>query len=192
MPLTDAAVRNAKATTRRYGSRTSAACLWKSAPRAGSGGDSATGPKPIRNISAPELLAAVRRIERRGTVESARRILQMRGYIFRYAIATGQAGRDIAADLRGSLPPARAKHHASLTDPRAVAQHLRAPDGSEGADLLREFSQVRLRSKAALACPLSRNRRRNGFRVRTSTTAEMNRATCSWGSQSSREGAAEG
>ena len=91
------------------------------------------GPRPIRDITAPELLAAVRLIEGRGAVESARRILQMCGQIFRYAIATGQADRDIAADLRGSLPPAREKHHASITDPKAVAQLLRAIDGYEGS-----------------------------------------------------------
>ncbi|MHC1790670.1 tyrosine-type recombinase/integrase [Solidesulfovibrio sp.] len=91
------------------------------------------GPKSIRDIAAPELLAAVRLIEGRGAVESARRILQMCGQIFRYAIATGQADRDIAADLRGSLPPAREKHHASITDPKAVAQLLRAIDGYQGA-----------------------------------------------------------
>ncbi len=91
------------------------------------------GPRPIRDIPAPELLAAVRLIEGRGAVESARRILQMCGQIFRYAIATGQADRDIAADLRGSLPPAREKHHASITDPKAVAQLLRAIDGYQGA-----------------------------------------------------------
>ncbi|WP_029457263.1 tyrosine-type recombinase/integrase [Solidesulfovibrio alcoholivorans] len=91
------------------------------------------GPRPIRDITAPELLAAVRLIEGRGAVESARRILQMCGQIFRYAIATGQADRDIAADLRGSLPPAREKHHASITDPKAVAQLLRAIDGYQGA-----------------------------------------------------------
>ena len=91
------------------------------------------GPKSIRDIAAPELLAAVRLIEGRGAVESARRILQMCGQIFRYAIATGQADRDIAADLRGSLPPAREKHHASITDPKAVAQLMRAIDGYQGA-----------------------------------------------------------
>lgn len=91
------------------------------------------GPRPIRDITAPELLAAVRLIEGRGAVESARRILQMCGQVFRYAIATGQADRDIAADLRGSLPPAREKHHASITDPKGVAQLLRAIDGYQGS-----------------------------------------------------------
>jgi integrase len=91
------------------------------------------GSHPIREITAPALLAAIRLIEGRGAVESARRVLQMCGQIFRYAIATGQANRDIAADLRGALPPAREKHHASITDPRGVAQLLRAIDGYEGS-----------------------------------------------------------
>lgn len=91
------------------------------------------GPRPIRDITAPELLAAVRLIEGRGAIESARRVLQMCGQIFRYAIATGQADRDIAADLRGALPPAREKHHASITDPKGVAQLLRAIDGYQGS-----------------------------------------------------------
>lgn len=95
------------------------------------------GPRPIRDITAPELLAAVRLIEGRGAVESARRVLQMCGQIFRYAIATGQADRDLAADLRGALPPAREKHHASITDPKAVAQLLRAIDGYEGSMVAR-------------------------------------------------------
>ena len=93
----------------------------------------ALGSHPICDITAPELLAAVRLIEGRGAVESARRVLQMCGQIFRYAIATGQAERDIAADLRGALPPAREKHHASITDPKGVAQLLRAIDGYEGS-----------------------------------------------------------
>lgn len=91
------------------------------------------GQLPIRDITAPELLAAVRLIETRGAVESARRVLQMCGQVFRYAIATGQADRDIAADLRGALPPAREKHHASITDPKGVAQILRAIDGYQGS-----------------------------------------------------------
>ena len=91
------------------------------------------GSHPIREITVPELLAAIRLIEGRGAVESARRVLQMCGQIFRYAIATGQADRDIAADLRGALPPAREKHHASITDPKGVAQLLRAIDGYQGS-----------------------------------------------------------
>lgn len=59
--------------------------------------------KPINEILAPELLAALRAIENRGAVDIAKRALQTTGQIFRYAVATGRADRDISADLRGVL-----------------------------------------------------------------------------------------
>ncbi len=61
------------------------------------------GGRPIAEIKAPELLAVVRRIEDRGAIETAHRALANCGQVFRYAIATGRAERDIAADLRGAL-----------------------------------------------------------------------------------------
>jgi hypothetical protein len=75
------------------------------------------GPRPIKEITAPDLLMALRRIESRGAVETAHRAQQNCGQIFRYAIATRRAERDPAADLRGALAPVREKHHASITDP---------------------------------------------------------------------------
>jgi len=52
--------------------------------------------------------------------------------VLRYAVATGRAERDSAADLRGALPPVREKHHAALIDPTEVAELLRAIDGIKG------------------------------------------------------------
>jgi integrase len=63
----------------------------------------AFGARPIAEITAPELLAAVRKIEARGALETASKTLQTCGQVFRYAIATGRAERDVAADLRGAL-----------------------------------------------------------------------------------------
>lgn len=91
------------------------------------------GGKPIANITAPDLLAMLRRIEGRGALETAHRALGNCGQIFRYAIATGRAERDPSPDLRGSLPPAKEKHLAAITDPKAVAELLRAMDGYQGA-----------------------------------------------------------
>ena len=91
------------------------------------------GPRPVKDIQAPELLKSIRMIEQRGAVETARRVLQVCGQIFRYAVASGLAERDPSADLRGALPPCRAKHHASLTEPKAVAGLLRAIDGYTGS-----------------------------------------------------------
>ncbi|AZG13238.1 tyrosine-type recombinase/integrase [Cupriavidus pauculus] len=63
----------------------------------------AFGSRPIAEITAPELLAAIRKIEARGALETASKTLQTCGQVFRYAIATGRAERDVAADLRGAL-----------------------------------------------------------------------------------------
>ena len=59
------------------------------------------GGRPIAELSAPELLAAVRRIESRGALETAHRALGNCGQVFRYAVATGRAPRDPSRDLRG-------------------------------------------------------------------------------------------
>ena len=91
------------------------------------------GTRPIGEISAPELLTVLRRIENRGALETAKRIHQSCGQIFRYAVATGRAQRDPSADLKGALPPTRQKHHASITDPKKIGELLRAVDGYEGS-----------------------------------------------------------
>lgn len=74
------------------------------------------GYRAINEISAPELLAAVRTVESRGATDIAHRILQTTGQIFRYAIATGRAERDISSDLRGALKVVKRKHFSSLKE----------------------------------------------------------------------------
>ena len=90
------------------------------------------GNAPIRTIDAPKLLTALRRIETRGAVETAHRTLQNCGQIFRYAIATGRAERDISTDLKGALPPVKPGHFAAITEPKKVAELLRAIDDYQG------------------------------------------------------------
>jgi integrase len=91
------------------------------------------GGRPIAEVTAPELLAVLRRVENRGALETAHRAKQNCGQIFRYAIATGRAERDPSADLRGALPPTQETHHASITDPKAIGGLLRAIDGYTGS-----------------------------------------------------------
>jgi len=91
------------------------------------------GGRPIIEIKAPELLMVLRRIESRGALETAHRVRAICGQVFRYAIATGRAERDPAADLRGALPPVKPKHHSAMTDPEKVAGLLRAIDGYQGS-----------------------------------------------------------
>ena len=90
------------------------------------------GNKPIACITAPELLQVLRRIEDRGTIETAHRTKGICGQVFRYAIATGRAERDISADLRGAIPPAKKSHFPSVTDPKKVSEILQVLDGYDG------------------------------------------------------------
>ena len=90
------------------------------------------GDKLINEIKAPELLAALRKIESQGHHETASRTKQKVGQVMRYAIATGRAERDITADLRGALAPVPTKNRAALTDPARVGELLRAIDGYQG------------------------------------------------------------
>jgi len=91
------------------------------------------GGKPIAGVTAPELLSVIQRIEKRGALETAHRALGNCGQVFRYAIATGRAERDPSGDLRGALPPAKGEHFAAVTEPKQVAEILRAIDGYEGS-----------------------------------------------------------
>ncbi len=74
------------------------------------------GSRPIKLITPPELLEAIRPIEKAGKHEMAHRMLQTSGQIFRYAVASGRAERDITQDLRGALAPVRSKHYAHLSE----------------------------------------------------------------------------
>ncbi|EFP64432.1 Putative prophage CPS-53 integrase [Ralstonia pickettii] len=90
------------------------------------------GGRPIAELKAPDLLTVCRRVESRGALDTAHRVLQTCGQIFRYAVATGRAERDPSGDLRGALPPAKGKHYAAPTDPKEVAGLLRMFDGFTG------------------------------------------------------------
>lgn len=90
------------------------------------------GKRPIVEITPPELLGCLRRIETRGHIETAHRIKALCGQVFRYGISTGRVERDPTPDLRGALRPNKAKHYAALTDPKEVAELLIAIDGYGG------------------------------------------------------------
>ncbi|MHB1350046.1 MAG: tyrosine-type recombinase/integrase [Desulfobulbaceae bacterium] len=95
------------------------------------------GAKPIKSISAPELLSVLRRIEAKGTLDTAHRVKQNCGQVFRYAVATGRAERDPSGDLRGALPPANGNHMATITDPREIAGLLRTIKDYRGSIVTR-------------------------------------------------------
>lgn len=88
------------------------------------------GSRPIAEITAPELLATVRKIETRGSYDLAHRVLQVASQIFRYGVATGRCERDPAPDLRGALTPHKKKHQAAVRA-EELPELLRAIDGYE-------------------------------------------------------------
>jgi integrase len=90
------------------------------------------GDRPVDQITAHELLSVLRQVESRGRFETARRLRSTCGMVFRYAIATGRAERDISADLRGALTTPKVVHRATIVDPPGIGALLRAIDGYEG------------------------------------------------------------
>ncbi|MCL7487585.1 MAG: tyrosine-type recombinase/integrase [Desulfobulbaceae bacterium] len=100
------------------------------------------GSKQIKSITAPELLSVLRRIEAKGTLETAHRTQQNCGQVFRYAVATGRAERDPTGDLRGAIPPANGKHMATITDPKEITGLLRAINDYQGSIVTRCAMQL--------------------------------------------------
>lgn len=90
------------------------------------------GNRPVGEIEPPELLAVLRRIEGRGRHDTAHRVKQRCGQVFRYAIATGRAQRDPSADLRGALTPVNTRHRPAVTELDDVKTLLLSLDAFEG------------------------------------------------------------
>jgi integrase len=90
------------------------------------------GARPVSEITAPEVLAVLRRVEDRGRYETARRLRSVIGGVFRYAIATGRATVDPTFALRGALISPPVAHYATITDPEQVGELLRAIEGFDG------------------------------------------------------------
>jgi len=90
------------------------------------------GKRPITLISAQELLTMLRKMESKGKYETAKRLRSTCSQIFRYAIATARAERDVAADLRGALIAPQPVHRAAITNANAAGGLLRAIEAFEG------------------------------------------------------------
>ncbi len=92
----------------------------------------ALGHRPIAEITPPELLKALRKIESTGKLETARRAKIKAGQVFRFAILEGRTVSDPTASLRGALKSPTVKHHAAIVDPKRIGELLRAIDGFSG------------------------------------------------------------
>jgi integrase len=100
------------------------------------------GVRDIAYIQPIELLAVVRRVEERGALDVAHRVLTTAGQVWRYAVATGRTSRDITADIRGALKPHHGKHFAAITDPVKLGQLIRVIRGYQGGPIVRAALQL--------------------------------------------------
>lgn len=98
--------------------------------------------RPIAEITAPELLMALRKVEAKGRYDTAQRLRSTCGQIFRYAIATSRAERDISNDLRGALVAHKVTHRAAILRPNDAGALLRAIDAYEGHILTKTALQI--------------------------------------------------
>ncbi|GGC11569.1 integrase [Novosphingobium endophyticum] len=104
--------------------------------------DNSIGKMPIHEIEPIDALAAIRKIEKRGKLESARRTLQLAGAVFRYAVATARLRSDPTRDLRGALTAPTVTHYGAITDASEVGDLLRAIDGYEGLGMTKWALQL--------------------------------------------------
>jgi integrase len=92
------------------------------------------GQRPLAEINPPEVLAMLRTVEARGTLETAHRVMRICGQIFMYAIATGRAERNPVPDLRGALKSPVSKHYAFL-NAGDLTEYLKKVDAYDGSPL---------------------------------------------------------
>ncbi len=95
------------------------------------------GTLPLDDITPPQLLAVFRRVENRGATESAHRLKQIVGQVYRYAVATGRAQRDITPDLKGALPTPKKSHFPAITEPAKVGRLLNMLDAYAGTETVK-------------------------------------------------------
>ena len=98
--------------------------------------------RSIGEIEAIELLAVIRLVEERGALEAAHRVFTTAGQIWRYAVATGRAKRDVTPDIRGALKPHRGKHFAAITEPVKLGGLIRAIRAYQGGPIVRTALQL--------------------------------------------------
>lgn len=90
------------------------------------------GTRPIAEIKAQEVLAVLKRLEARGTLETAKRVRANVGSVFRYAIATARAENDPTSALKGAIIAPKVTHRAAITDAIAFGGLLRAIEAFDG------------------------------------------------------------
>lgn len=100
------------------------------------------GKRRTGDIEPVELLQTLRRVEARGSLDVAHRVPTTARGVFAYAVATGQAGRNIAMDLKGALTPHKGRHFAAITDPVELGELIRAIRTYKGGLVVRAALQL--------------------------------------------------
>lgn len=100
------------------------------------------GARRIGSIDPIELLAVVRKVEERGALDVAHRVLTTARAVWRYAVATARAPRDITGDIAGALTPHHGKHFAAITDPAKLGDLIRVIRGYQGGQIVRAALQL--------------------------------------------------
>lgn len=96
----------------------------------------------IKKVTPAALLSVLRRVEARGALDTAHRLHQNCGQIWRYAVATSRAERDITSDLKGALPPAKETHLGAITEPTEIGALLRNIENYKGSEVVRFLLQL--------------------------------------------------
>jgi integrase len=84
------------------------------------------GKNPISTIRPLDVLATVQKMEARGAIDTAHRVKQICGQVFRYAVAAGLVERDVTADLKGALAAVPRSHFSAITEPKQAGALMRA------------------------------------------------------------------
>ena len=96
----------------------------------------------MNDIEPIELLAAIRKVEERGALDVAHRVLSTARAVWRYAVATARTPRDITGDISGALTPHHGKHFAAITDPLKLGELIRSIRGYQGGAIVRAALQL--------------------------------------------------
>lgn len=91
---------------------------------------------PVQNITPPMVLEVLRKAENRGVIETAHRVLETCGQVFRFAVATGRIESNPARDLKDALRKPMVQHFAAITDPKRFGELLRAIDSYRGTPVV--------------------------------------------------------
>lgn len=110
------------------------------------------GARPLRELTAPELLTHARRVEARGAAETAGRAIGIAGSVFRYGVQHGWCDSDPTRDLRGAVKMPPARHRPAITDPGKLGELLRAIEGYQGTPIVRAALALRSRWHRWCSC----------------------------------------